>query len=149
MPNLPASQSIARYSAAQLPELFERITRNSIGVDDYLERFMNMERNSNYPPYNIITISNTESKLEIALAGFKPEEVTVYTEEGKLFVEGKREGDGTDPTYTHRGLAQRPFTRDWTLSDETEVGEVEFSNGLLTIHLNKVVPEAHKKKVFF
>ena len=82
--------NLARYHAENLPELFEKITRNSIGMDDYLNRFFNETRTENYPPYNIIQVNNVESRLEVALAGFKKKEVKVYTEFGKLIVEGKK-----------------------------------------------------------
>jgi molecular chaperone IbpA len=91
-------------------------------------------------------VSNVESKLEIALAGFKKGEVYVYTQDGKLFVEGQKEDKETDTKYVHKGLAQRSFTRAWTLSDETEVRSVEFEDGLLTVTLGKIVPDHHKRK---
>ena len=62
-----------------------------------------------------------ESRLEVALAGFAKAEVNVYTESGKLFVEGQKEDKETETDYIHKGLAQRSFTRVWTLSDDTEV----------------------------
>jgi len=133
-----------RYNAADLPELFEKITRNSIGMDDYFEQFFTGQQ-QNYPPYNIVNINNVESRLEIALAGFKKEEVNVYTEYGKLIVEGKKE-DKTESEYVHRGVAQRNFTRAWTLSDDTEVRKVIFEDGLLSVDLGKVVPEHHARK---
>ena len=82
--------TLARYHAANLPELLEKINRNSIGLDDYLNRFWDGPTTSNYPPYNLVQINNVLSKLEIALAGFKKDEVSVYTEFGKLSVEGKK-----------------------------------------------------------
>ena len=72
--------TLARYHAENLPELVERITRNSIGMDDYLNKFWNDTPTSNYPPYNLIQVNNVESRLEIALAGFKKDNVKVYTE---------------------------------------------------------------------
>ena len=90
--------------------------------------------------------SDLESRLEIALAGFKKEEVHVYTEYGKLFVEGQKEDRETDTNYIHKGLAQRSFKRAWTLSDDTEVREVAFEDGLLNIRLGKIVPEHHTRK---
>ena len=81
--------NIQRYRAADLGDLMDRITKNSIGMDTYFDKFFN-ETITNYPPYNLIQVSNTESRLEIALAGFKKDEVNVYTEYGKLFVEGKK-----------------------------------------------------------
>ena len=139
--------NILRYRAADLPELMERITRNGIGMDDYLDRFFNLhETTSNYPPYNLVQVNNVQSRLEIALAGFKKKEINVYTEYGKLFVEGQKEDKETDTTYQHKGLAQRSFTRTWTLSDETEVRDVKFEDGLLTVELGKIVPEHHARK---
>ena len=139
----------ARYTAADLPALMDRITRNSIGMDDYLNRFFNVhETTNNYPPYNLIRVNSVESHLEIALAGFKKEEVNVFTEYGKLFVEGKKSDTESDRTFVHKGLAQRSFTRVWTLSDETEVREVIFEDGLLTVRLGKIVPEHHTRKTY-
>lgn len=140
--------NIQRYRAADLPDLMDKIVRNSIGMDDtYFDRFFNLhETTSNYPPYNLVQVSNVQSRLEIALAGFKKEEINVYTEYGKLFVEGQKEDKETDTTYQHKGLAQRSFTRAWTLSDETEVRDVKFEDGLLTVELGKIVPEHHARK---
>ena len=138
--------SLTRYHAADLPQLMDQITKNSIGLDNYFENFFN-GTTQNYPPYNIININNVESRLEIALAGFKKSEVKVYTEYGKLVVEGKKE-EKDDTDYAHRGVAQRNFTRSWTLSDETEVRSVTFEDGLLTVDLGKVVPEHHARKDF-
>ena len=141
--------TLARYHAANLPELMERITRNSIGMDDYLNRFWDgVDTSSNYPPYNVIQVNNVESRLEIALAGFKKKEVKVYTEFGKLYVEGKKEESETVGEIVHKGLAQRAFTRAWTLSDDTEVRQVSFTDGLLTVELSKIVPDHHARKEY-
>ena len=139
--------NLTRYTAADLPTLLDQITRNSIGMDEYLDRIFNVhETTSNYPPYNLIQVSNVESRLELALAGFKKEEVNVYTEYGKLFIEGQKGSKESDTNYVHKGLAQRDFKRVWTLSDDTEVREVLFENGLMTITLGKIVPEHHIRK---
>ena len=139
--------ALARYHAANLPELMERIQRNGIGMEDYLDRFFNLhDTNSNYPPYNLVQVNNVESRLEIALAGFKKDEVSVYTEFGKLSVEGKKEESKNDGEFVHKGLAQRSFTRQWTLADDTEVRSVEFADGLLTVELGKIVPDHHARK---
>ena len=139
--------NLMRYTASDLPTLMEKITRNSIGMDEYFDRIFNLhETTSNYPPYNLVQVSNVESRLEIALAGFRKEEVNVYTEYGKLFVEGQKEDKETDTRYVHKGLAQRSFKRAWTLSDDTEVREVTFEDGLLSIQLGKIVPEHHSRK---
>ena len=139
--------SFTRFTASDLPELLDKISKNSIGLNDYLNKVFDLhETTSNYPPYNLIEVSKVESKLEIALAGFRKAEVNVYTQDGKLFVEGQKKDTETKTEYVHRGMAQRSFTRSWTLSDETEVRSVGFEDGLLTIDLGKIVPEHHQRK---
>ena len=141
--------NLARYTAADLPALLERISKNSIGMHDYLDRVFDFqETTSNYPPYNLIQLNNHESKLEIALAGFKKDELKVYTEFGKLYVEGKKEEPEVDGEFVYKGLAQRSFERVWTVSDDTKVGSVKFEDGLLTVELNKIVPEHHSRKEY-
>ena len=141
--------NLARYHAANLPDLMEKISRNSIGMDEYLNRFWDgVDTTSNYPPYNIIEINNVESRLEVALAGFKKDELKVFTEFGKLHVQGTKEKQEDDRTFRHRGVAARDFTRVWTLSDDTEIRGVEFTDGLLVVKLGKVVPEHHARKDF-
>ena len=141
--------NITRYNAADLSQLMDRIVKNSIGMDDYLNRFWDgVDTSSNYPPYNVIQVNNVESRLEIALAGFKKKEVKVYTEFGKLYVEGKKEESETVGEIVHKGLAQRSFTRAWTLSDDTEVRQVRFTDGLLTVELGKIVPDHHARKEY-
>ena len=139
--------SITRYTSADLPALMDRITRNSIGMDEYFDRLFNLhETTSNYPPYNLVQISNVESRLELALAGFKKEEVHVYTEYGKLYIEGQKEDKESNANYVHEGLAQRSFKRAWTIADDTEVKEVIFEDGLLVVELRKIIPEHHTRK---
>tara|TARA_R100001594_G_scaffold36314_2_gene65936 strand:- start:82 stop:516 length:435 start_codon:yes stop_codon:yes gene_type:complete len=141
--------NLVRYRSSDLPELMDKIVKNSIGInDDYLDRFFNVTHTSNYPPFNLIQINNVESRLEVALAGFKKDDVKVYTEYGKLHVEGKQEDKETDGEFVHKGLAQRSFDRQWTLADDTEVRSVSFDNGLLTIELGKIVPEHHARHDF-
>ena len=140
--------NLARYHAANLPDLFDKITKNSIGMDDYLNRFWDLDTTSNYPPYNIVQVNNVESRLEIALAGFKKKEVKVFTEFGKLYVEGKKEESKDAGEFINKGLAQRSFQRVWTISDDTEVRSVKFEDGLLTVELGKIVPEHHSRKEY-
>ena len=138
--------TLARYHAANLPELMEKITRNGIGMDDYLNRFWETDSQSNYPPYNLVQLNNHESRLEVALAGFKKEEVKVFTEFGKLHVEGIKED---------RKQMQSIGTGDWhnvhsnALGNSAKIAKFDrsyFADGLLTVELGKVVPEHHSRK---
>jgi|TARA_B100000035_G_C20650710_1_gene400836 molecular chaperone IbpA len=116
-------------------------------MEDYFNRIQTLhESSTNYPPYNLVQLSNIEYRLELALAGFKRKEVNVYTQDGKLFIEGQKEDSDEIGDYVHRGMAQRSFTRCWTLSDETEVRSVSFEDGLLVVDLGKIVPEHHQRK---
>ena len=144
-----AIMNLARYRSADLPELMDKIMKNSIGInDDYLDRFFNVSHTSNYPPFNLIQINNVESRLEVALAGFKKDDIKVFTEFGKLHVEGKKAESEDDGEFVHKGLAQRSFTREWTLADDTEVRSVSFDDGLLVVQLGRIVPDHHARKEF-
>ena len=124
-------------------DYLSRIRRNMIGFDDWQSKFDIPVQN--YPPYNTIKISNNEYRVEVAAAGFNKENLKVYTQEGQLVVEGKKE-DGVEHEYMHRGLAQRAFTRTWSLPEELVVKKVDFKDGLLLIDIEKVIPEAQQRK---
>ena len=124
-------------------DYLSRIRRNMIGFDDWQSKFDISVQN--YPPYNTIKISNNEYRVEVAAAGFNKENLKVYTQEGQLVVEGKKE-DGVEHEYMHRGLAQRAFTRTWSLPEELVVKKVDFKDGLLLIDIEKVIPEAQQRK---
>lgn len=124
------------------------IQKNSIGMDEWFKRFDTaFETHTNYPPYNLVKESSVDFRLEIALAGYKRKDIEVTTEWNKLFVQAKKADDCEDE-YLHQGLAKRAFTRTWTLSDDVVVKDVAFDDGLLTINLNRVIPEHQKKKVY-
>lgn len=143
-----AGTSSITYSVPETAKYLLEIQKNSIGMDEWFKRFDTaFETHTNYPPYNLVKESSVDFRLEIALAGYKREDIEVTTEWNKLFVEAKKSGDSSDE-YLHQGLAKRAFTRTWTLSDDVVVGDVSFEDGLLTIKLNRVIPEHQKKKVY-
>lgn len=128
---------------------WERYSPVSLGLEQMFNRLDTLTDSTagNYPPYNIIRVSDTETELEIALAGFAKDEIEVSTETGVLTVKTNRESvDGRE--FTHRGLAQRTFAKNWQLSDDVTVDEVTYVNGLLTLRLRKEVPEAQQRKLF-
>jgi molecular chaperone IbpA len=115
--------------------------------DNFEQRFAN-QINQNYPPYNILKHNDDSYELEIAVTGFEKDEITVEIDQNQLVVKGQRnEADAVDPTYLHRGLSTRDFTRSWTLAEHMEVGEGTIKNGVLTIELKRVVPDALKPRV--
>jgi molecular chaperone IbpA len=140
--------TIAKYQTANIEKFLNDLDGYSIGLDEWFHRFGSLHQTeSNYPPYNLIKQDSVTFKLEIALAGFKSQEIEVTTESGKLFVEAQTEKP--DAEYVHQGLAKRAFTRAWTLSDDVEVRDVTFEDGLLTIVLKRVIPDHQKRKVWF
>lgn len=139
---------LAKYQTDNVEKFLRDVDRYSIGMDEWFHRMGSLHQTeSNYPPYNLVKKDNITFRLEVALAGFKKEEIFVTTESGKLFVEGQTEKE--DVEYVHQGLAKRAFTRSWTLSDDVEVRNVVFEDGLLTIELKRIIPEHQQKKVWF
>jgi molecular chaperone IbpA len=110
------------------------------------QRFAN-QINNNYPPYNLIKQDDNTYQLEIAVTGFNKDEVTVEIDQNQLIVKGVNKRETAEAEYLHRGLALRNFTRSWTLAEHLEVGQGSIKNGVLTIELNRVVPEALKPRV--
>jgi molecular chaperone IbpA len=115
--------------------------------DNFEQRFAS-QINNTYPPYNILKHSDDSYEIEIAVTGFAPDEITVEIDQNQLVVKGVRphlEDNGTQ--YLYRGLATRDFTRSWTLAEHMEVGEGKIKNGVLTITLTRLIPEALKPRV--
>ena len=83
--------------------------------------------------------------MEVALAGFKKDNIKVFTQEGKLTIEGKKD-DGVAHDYVHKGLAQRAFTRTWALPEELKIDNVKFDDGLLLVEIMKVLPDSQQRK---
>jgi molecular chaperone IbpA len=104
--------------------------------------------NVNYPPYNLIKHDSSNFSIEIALAGFKSTEIEVSTEQNILRVTSKVEKRDSERTYLHKGLSKRSFIRTWQLSEDVKVQSVHFADGLLTIDLEKIIPEHQKRTVY-
>ena len=140
--------TLAKYNTSNLSKFLDDLIPYSIGLDDYFSRVSFPNTQTNYPPYNLIRESDHRYRLEVAAAGFKSSEIHVYTENNQLIIEGKKEGkESVD--YVYRSLSHRNFQRVWTLSDDVKVNSVDFNDGLLTVSLERVIPEHQKKKVFF
>ena len=139
------NQQIVRFDTNAL-------NRALLGFDtlfnDFEGRFANQIKD-NYPPYNILKHTEDSYEIEIAVTGFAPEEVTVEIDQNQLVIRGQRRlrDENIETQYLHRGLATRDFTRSWTLAEHMEVGEGRIKNGILTIALTRVVPEALKPRV--
>lgn len=124
---------------------FSPLWRSSIGFDRLLDFAEAAQRSGedNYPPYNIERLDSDRYGIELAVAGFTPEEITVTAEQNVVTVEG-RKAEGTDRNYLHRGISARAFKRQFTLADYVQVRGAAFEHGLLKIELVREIPEAAK-----
>ena len=102
---------------------------------------------TSYPPYNIAKISEDRYVIELAVAGFKREEIDITLEDNKLTVQGnaKKDEDG-NKTYYHRGIALRNFTRVFTLADTVVVNSADLVDGMLVVELQNIIPENKKPR---
>jgi len=139
---------LARYRSGDIDSFLKDIDRYSIGLDRMFNHLGSLNQDVNYPPYNLVKLDENTFSLELALAGFKEDEVKVYTEQSQLVVEAAK-ADADKREYVHRGLAARSFTRTWTLSEDVEVKEVKFEHGVLSVSLVRIIPETHKRFLWF
>jgi molecular chaperone IbpA len=121
----------------------------NVGLDDIFNRLDAMSgHNTSYPPYNLIKHDNANYEIEIALAGFKANEIEVSTEQNILRVASKVAKRDTERNYLHKGLSKRSFNNSWQLSEDVKVSSVDFEDGLMTISLEKIIPEHQKKTTY-
>lgn len=120
----------------------------AIGFEHFLkmlDKVENKAASQAFPPFNIARLTDTSYAISLALAGFAPDEIEITTEENVLTVSGKKaDEDKTD--YIHRGIAARSFDRKFTLAQFLEVRDAKFEHGVLTIVIDRVVPEPLKKR---
>jgi len=139
------TNNLARFDTSSL-------SRALIGFDrmfDEMEgRFVN-QMSTNYPPYNVIRDGDNLYTIEVAVAGFKKDEIKVTIEDGTLSIEANKElvEDDESTTYLHRGLASRAFTRSFNLAEHIKVKGAEIKDGILTVKLEREVPEELKPKI--
>ena len=128
---------------------WDAYTPFSLGFDETFNRLEALAgAGSNYPPYNVINRSDGRTSVEVALAGFSRDDIEVATERNVLTIKA-RSSSKENKQYQHRGIASRSFERGWQLGDGVEVQDVQFENGLLTVTLEKHIPEELKKKLSF
>ena len=122
---------------------------HAVGLDDVFHRLEAMSGNNvNYPPYNLIKHDSSNFSIEVALAGFTRDEIEVSTEQNILKVASKSPKQDSDRTYLHKGVSKRSFTRSWQLAEDVKVKDVKYEDGLLTIDLERIVPDHQKRTVY-
>lgn len=128
---------------------FTPYRRSTVGFDrlfDLLETGTRGDASDGYPPFDIVRDGDDSYRITLAVAGFRPDEIEVVAQQNQLTVTGKRAEEDSKGQYLHRGIAARDFERRFQLADFIEVGEAGFDNGLLSIELKRVVPEAMKPR---
>jgi molecular chaperone IbpA len=122
--------------------------RSTVGFDrvfDLIDDALRGNGGDNYPPYNIERLGDDEYRITLALAGFKPEDVTITVEQDLLTVEGRKTETGEE-NYLYQGIPARPFRRVFSLADYVQVKGASLADGLLTIDLVREIPEAMKPR---
>ena len=135
--------------ALSLFDNFNQLTPNAVGYDkmfDNLSRYVdNSVTSTGFPPYNIRKEGDYHYVIEMALAGFSKEDIEIEVADGTLSVRSDKKDDVADNLY--RGISFRKFNRKFTLSDDIVVNDAALDNGMLTINLERIVPEEKKPRL--
>jgi len=123
----------------------------SVGFESMFDRLLGdfptvSNSQQSYPPYNIRKDGDSKYFIEMAVAGLSEEDLEVELKEGTLSVRSKQSTEDEN-NYVHRGIAKRSFERSWTLSDDIIVKGCDLINGMLTVELEKVIPEEKRARL--
>jgi molecular chaperone IbpA len=118
-------------------------------IFDDLHRMHSQQSNTNYPPYNVVQITEDEYMISIAVAGFGFDNLSVTKDKNFLIIEGKNtinEEDLPEINYLHKGISNRDFRREFKLADHVEIVNAHLELGILSVHLKREVPEEQKPR---
>jgi molecular chaperone IbpA len=127
--------------------------RHSVGFDrfdDLINNALRADQSAGYPPYDIIRDADGRYRIVMAVAGFREPELTITVQENELRIGARPDAEGRDDegrTWLHRGIARRAFERTFRLADHVRVTGAALKDGLLTVHLEQVVPEEAKPRM--
>ena len=138
--------------------IFNQLRPITVGFDNVFDHFERMFNDDffnvptvNYPPYNIVKTGVNTYNVEVALAGFSRDDVSVEFAEGILTIKSKDRTDSDKPhadgDIIHKGISKRYFSKSFTVSDDVEIKGAELKDGLLTVSLERIVPESKKARV--
>ena len=131
-----------------MDKIFDAAMTYSVGFEDLFNRMHSSASiHTSYPPYNIVKETESEWRIEMALAGWSKDDIEIRTETNVLTIKSKVEQE-SDGDFIHRGVAKRSFTKTFNIADDVEIGDITYENGLLNIKLTKIVPESQKRKVY-
>jgi molecular chaperone IbpA len=123
--------------------------RSAIGFErmlDLLRTGQDTDTNDSYPPYNIEKLDDDHYRIALAVAGFGEKDLSVGVEQNLLTVIGQRNGETETRSFLYQGISGRPFTRQFNLADYVVVKGARLDNGLLTVDLERELPEAMKPR---
>lgn len=138
--------------------IFNQLRPVTVGFDNVFDHFERMFNDDffnvptvNYPPYNIVKTGANEYNVEVALAGFSKDDVSVEFAEGVLTIKSKDKTESNkkdeDGNIIHKGISKRYFSKSFTVSDDVEIKGAELKDGLLTVSMERIVPESKKARV--
>jgi molecular chaperone IbpA len=138
--------------------IFNQLRPITVGFDNVFDHFERMFNDDffnvptvNYPPYNIVKTGANTYNVEVALAGFSRDDVSVEFAEGILTIKSKDRAESdkqdADGDIIHKGISKRYFSKSFTVSDDVEIKGAELKDGLLTVSLERIVPESKKARV--
>ena len=129
---------------------FNRLRPFTIGCDDIFDTFETLSTSttfsSTYPPYDIVKVDDYKYNVELAVAGFSKDDIQVDYADNTLTIESKKETKEEEDKFIHKGISKRYFKRSFTIADDVVVNGAELKDGLLTIELEKILPEGKKPK---
>ena len=142
---------LARHSALT-PQDFQKMMGFTIGFDSLFDRLFDMDTtrdSQGYPPYNIRKVNDLQYVIELALAGFSKDDIEVEVTDGQLSIRSKEEKKEEEESsyFVHKGIAKRSFSRTYTLSDDIIVKGADLKDGMLTVNLEKVIPDEKKPRL--
>ena len=125
---------------------FGNFRRSSVGFDRLFDMLENSNfAGENYPPFDLIKVDDNCYRIEVAVAGFRADEIEITSQQNQLLVRGQK-ADDNESTYVHRGIANRSFERRFALADHIQVRGADLRDGMLAIELVREIPEAMKPR---
>ena len=131
--------------------VFHNINRYAIGFDHLMDHLVSLHSNNNlttneYPPYDIIKEGESNYTIELAVAGFKKDELRIQLKDNTLTIKGESNSKNSNGDYLHKNIARRSFSKNFTLAENIEVGDAEFEDGVLGVSLTHNIPEEQRPK---
>jgi len=131
--------------------VFHNINRYAIGFDHLMDHLVSLHSNNNlttneYPPYDIIKEGESNYKIELAVAGFKKDELSIQLKDNTLTIKGESNSKNSNGEYLHKNIARRSFTKHFTLAENIEVEDAKFEDGVLAVSLKHNIPEEQRPK---